>query len=178
MDWPDYGTKRRSIGNLPSGPMILSSVLSALRVGRLGLFPWHRRVLTFLTRAWLSFAPSRRILCRPVSADCITNMSGFDFRQAQLKESASEQLGELAAPARCLGRAGHVELLLLLGNVGQERPAGSRPQACAATAYPACQHRARPLLDCVSELGLIGLKTTYHTPTTPGTAYAVYKQVK
>ena len=33
-------------------------------------------------------------------------------------------------------------------------------------------------LDCVSELGLVGLKTTYHTPTTPGTAYAVYKQVK
>ena len=26
----------------------------------------------------------------------------------------------LAAPARRLGRAGHVELLLLLGNVGQE----------------------------------------------------------
>ena len=24
-------------------------------------------------------------------------------------------------PARCLGRAGHVELLLLLGNVGQDR---------------------------------------------------------
>ena len=25
-----------------------------------------------------------------------------------------------------------------------ERPAGNRPQACAATAYPACQHRTRP----------------------------------
>ena len=27
-------------------------------------------------------------------------------------------------PARCLGRAGHVELLLLLGNAGQERIEG------------------------------------------------------
>ncbi len=27
----------------------------------------------------------------------------------------------LATPARCFGRAGHVELLLLLGNVSQDR---------------------------------------------------------
>ena len=27
----------------------------------------------------------------------------------------------LATPARCLGRSGHVEFLLLLGNVGQDR---------------------------------------------------------
>jgi hypothetical protein len=27
-------------------------------------------------------------------------------------------------------------------------------------------------------IGVDRLKTTFHTPTTPGTAYAVYKQVK
>src|SRR5258706_11978727 len=45
---------------------------------------------------------------------CVTRRPGVDL-------SDLEHMVLLATSPRCLGRTGHVELLLLLGNVGQDR---------------------------------------------------------
>ena len=105
-------TGRATIANLPNVRFAPTAIVATHDLRQLEMSPGEGQLnRPFLRWGLNSFASRGRRVKPP---HCVTRRPGVDL-------SGLEHMVLLATSARRLGRTGHVELLLLLGNVGQDR---------------------------------------------------------